>query len=108
MNKNDLIDSLIEEHELSKAFARDLVDSVFRSIADAAQNGEEVSIFGFGKFRVAERGARKGRNRQTGETIKIAASKRLKFEPARAMKTALNAKRRAKKKAAPARRQRAR
>jgi DNA-binding protein HU-beta len=78
---------------------------VFRSISDAAQAGEEVSIFGFGKFRVAERGARKGRNPQTGETIKIAASKRLKFEPARAMKTALNAKRRAttKKKKAPAR-----
>ena len=51
----------------------------------------------------SERGARKGRNPQTGETIKIAASKRLKFEPARAMKTALNAKRRATKKKAPAR-----
>ena len=44
MNKNDLIDSLIEEHDLTKAFARDLVDSVFGSIADAAKNGEEVSI----------------------------------------------------------------
>lgn len=99
MNKNDLIDSLIEEHELTKPFARDLVDSVFRSIADAVREGEEVSIFGFGKFRVAERGARKGRNPKTGEPIKIGASKRLKFEPARAMKTALNTKRRAKKKA---------
>jgi DNA-binding protein HU-beta len=99
MNKNDLIDSLVEEHELTRAFARDLVDSVFRSIADAARNGEEVSIFGFGKFRVTERGARKGRNPQTGEAIKIAASKRLKFEPASAMKSALNTKRRARKKA---------
>ena len=98
MNKNDLIDSLIEEHDLTKTFARDLVDSVFGSIADAAKKGEEVSIFGFGKFRVSERGARKGRT-QTGEAIKIAASKRLKFEPARAMKTALNAKRRTKKNA---------
>ena len=97
MNKNDLIDSLVEEHEVTRTFARDLVESVFRSIADAAQSGEEVSIFGFGKFRVAERAARKGRNPQTGEAIKIAASKRLKFEPARAMKTALNTKRRAKK-----------
>ena len=99
MNKDDLIHSLIDEHDLTKTFARDLVDSVFGSIADAAKKGEEVSIFGFGKFRVTERGARKGRNPQTGEAIKIAASKRLKFEPARAMKTALNAKRRAKKKA---------
>ena len=97
MNKNDLIDVVIEEHDVTKTFARDLVDTVFRSIGDAAQNDEEVSIFGFGKFRVTERGARKGRNPKTGEPIKIAASKRLKFEPARAMKNALNTKRRGKK-----------
>ena len=99
MNKNDLVDSLVEEHQLTKAFARDMVDSVFRTIAEAAQQGEEVSIFGFGKFRVAERGARKGRNPQTGESIKIAASKNLKFDAARAMKASLNTKRRARKKA---------
>ncbi len=96
MNKNDLIDSLVEEHDVTKGLARDLVDSVFQSIATAAEKGEEVSIFGFGKFRVTERGARKGRNPKTGEPIKIAASKRLKFEPARAVKTALNTKRRGK------------
>jgi DNA-binding protein HU-beta len=99
MNKNDLIDVVIEEHDVTKTFARGLVDTVFRSIGDAAQNGEEVSIFGFGKFHVTERGARKGRNPSTGEAIKIAASKRLKFSPARAMKAALNTKRRARKKA---------
>src|ERR687889_2659464 len=99
MNKNDLIDTIVEEHDVTKTFARDLVDTVFGSITDAARNGDEVSIFGFGKFRVTERGARKGRNPKTGEAIRIAASKRLKFEPARAMKTAVNAKRRSKKRA---------
>ena len=99
MNKNDLIQSLTEEHDLTRTFARDLVETVFQSITAAVKDGEEVSIFGFGKFRVAERAARKGRNPQTGEAIKIRASKRLKFEPARAMKTALNGKRRTKKKA---------
>ena len=99
MNKNDLVEMLAEEHEVTKTFAREMVDSVFQSITDAAQKGEEVSIFGFGKFRVAERAARKGRNPQTGESIKIAASKRLKFEPASAMKAALNIKRRPRKKA---------
>ena len=99
MNKNELIDVVIEEHDVTKTFARDLVETVFRSIGDAAQNGEEVSIFGFGKFQVTERGARKGRNPYTGEAIKIAASKRLKFSPARAMKTSLNTKRRSKKRA---------
>ena len=99
MNKNDLIEALAEEHELTKSFARDLVESVFQTITDAALKGEEVSIFGFGRFRVAERAARKGRNPQTGESIKIAASRNLKFESARAMKASLNAKRRARKKA---------
>jgi DNA-binding protein HU-beta len=99
MNKNDLIDSLVEEHDLTRTFARDLVDSVFGSITEAAKKGEEISIFGFGKFRVSERGPRKGRNPKTGEAIKIGASKRLKFEPARAMKMALNTRRRAKKRA---------
>lgn len=99
MNKNDLVATLAEDHQLTKTAARDVVDTVFQSITDAALNGEEVAIFGFGKFRVAERGARKGRNPQTGEAIKIAASKRLKFEPARAVKTSLNTKRRGRKKA---------
>jgi DNA-binding protein HU-beta len=99
MNKNDLVEALAEEHELTKTFARDLVDSVFQKITDAALKGEEVSIFGFGKFRVAERAARKGRNPQTGESIKIAASRNLKFDSASGMKASLNARRRARKKA---------
>jgi DNA-binding protein HU-beta len=96
MNKNDLVELLAEEHELTKTFAREVVETVFQSITEAARKGDEVSIFGFGKFRVAERAARKGRNPRTGAAIKIAASKRLKFEPARAMKATLNAKRRKK------------
>ncbi len=75
----------------------ELVDSVFQTIIETAQSGEEVSLFGFGKFKVAERGARKGRNPRTGEAVKIAASKSLKFTPARSLKTSLNTKRRSKK-----------
>ena len=97
MTKNDLVERLAEEHELTKAFARELVDSVFETITAAAQKGEEVSLFGFGKFKVAERGARKGRNPRTGEAVKIAASKNLKFTPARSLKAGLNTKRRSRK-----------
>jgi len=98
MNKNDLIEILAEEHELTKTFARDLVDSVFQKITDSVQNGEEVAIFGFGKFKLVERGARKGRNPQTGEAIKIAASKNVKFESAKSLKDTVNTKRRSRKK----------
>ena len=97
MNKNDLVERLAQEHELTKAFARELGDSVFDRITAAASKGEEVSLFGFGRFKVAERAARKGRNPRTGEPVKIAASKSLKFTPARLLKAGLNTKRRGRK-----------
>lgn len=97
MNKNDLIEQIAEEYELTKTFARDLVDNIFQTITDTVQKGEEVSIFGFGKFKIVERKARKGRNPQTGEAIKIAASKNVKFEQAKAMKELVNTKRRGRK-----------
>ncbi len=97
MNRNDLVERLAEEHELTKSFARELVDSVFQSITDAAKKGEDVSLFGFGRFRLSERAARKGRNPRTGEAVKIAASKNLKFTPARSLKADLNTKRRSRK-----------
>jgi DNA-binding protein HU-beta len=97
MTKNDLVEQLAQEYELTKTFARDIVDNIFDKMTDAVRKGEEVSIFGFGKFKLAERTARKGRNPQTGETIKIAASKNVKFEQAKALKDVVNAKRRGKK-----------
>lgn len=100
MNKNDLIERLAEEHELTKTFARDLVDSVFDSIMGAVQKGEEVQLFGFGRFKVAERAARKGRNPRTGEPVKIAASKNIKFTPAASLKSSINKKRKSTKKGA--------
>ena len=66
MNKSDLVDRLAAEHELTRSFARELVDSVFQTIIETAQSGKEVPLFGFGKFKVAERAARKGRNPRTG------------------------------------------
>lgn len=97
MNKNDLIEQIAQEYELTKTFARDVVETVFQSMTDAVQKGEEVSIFGFGKFKIVERKARKGRNPQTGEAIKIAASKNVKFEQAKALKDLVNTKRRGRK-----------
>lgn len=97
MNKNDLIEHIAQEFELTKTFARDVIDNVFDTISASVQQGDEVSIFGFGKFKLVERKARKGRNPQTGEAIKIAASKNVKFEQAKAMKELVNTKRRGKK-----------
>ena len=57
-----------------------------------------MAIHGFGKYKVVERGARKGRNPQTGEAVKIAARKVLKFDAAKVVKEGLNTKRRTRKK----------
>lgn len=90
MNNNDLADSIAAANDLTKADARKLVDGVLGAIADAAAKGEEVSLNGFGKFKVKDSPAREGRNPATGETIKIAASKKLSFAPAKAIKDRLN------------------
>lgn len=77
-------------HSLTKAQAKTIVDSVFKQISDAAANGAETSIPSFGKFKLKKTAARDGRNPSTGETIKIAASTKLTFTPAKALKDALN------------------
>ena len=74
----------------SKADGKKAVDAVFAAIAEAASKGEEVSVNGFGKFKVKESAAREGRNPSTGATIQIAASKKLGFSAAKAIKDKLN------------------
>ena len=90
MNTNDLIDTVAAGNGVTKADAKKLVDAVFGAIADAAAKGDEVSINGFGKFKVKASAEREGRNPATGETIKIAASRKLSFAPAKAVKDKLN------------------
>jgi len=90
MNNADLADAVAAAHDLTKADARKLVDAVFATIADSAAKGEEVSLNGFGKFKVKDTPAREGRNPSTGATIQIAAAKKLTFAPAKAVKDKLN------------------
>src|SRR3546814_3569835 len=77
MNNNDLADVIAAGHGLTKTDARKVVDAVFAAVADAASQGDEISLNGFGKFKVKESAARDGRNPSTGATIQIAASKKL-------------------------------
>lgn len=90
MNNSDLAESVAATGGISKADARSIVDGVFAAIADAAAKGEEISLSGFGKFKVKDSPAREGRNPATGATIQIAASKKLTFTPAKAVKDQLN------------------
>ncbi len=87
---NDIAGKIAGEHDLTKAQAKLAVEAVFRAVADAAAAGEETSIPGFGKFKVKSTPEREGRNPATGATVTIAASKKLTFTPAKAVKVALN------------------
>lgn len=88
---NDIAGKIAEENGLTKAQAKAAVEAVFKAVTDAAIAGEETSIPGFGKFKVKETAEREGRNPATGATVTIAASKKLTFTPAKAVKDALKA-----------------
>ncbi len=90
MNNAELADTLVTQHAMSKADARKVVDDLLAAIVAAAGKGEEVSLTGFGKFKLKDSPAREGRNPATGEAIQIAASRKLTFVPAKAVKDALN------------------
>ncbi|BBE33315.1 integration host factor [Sphingosinicella microcystinivorans] len=90
MNNADLAEALAETLGTTKADARKAVDAVFAAITDAAAKGEEVSLNGFGKFKVKASPAREGRNPATGAAMQIAASNKLAFSPAKAVKDRLN------------------
>lgn len=91
MNTTELSEKLAAAHGLSKADARKIVDTVIASVTDAAVKGDEIALNGFGKFKVKASPAREGRNPSTGEPIQIAATRKLGFTPAKAVKDALNA-----------------
>ena len=75
---------------MSKTQAQAIVDSMRKTILGAAANGDEISLPGFGKFKVKETPEREGRNPTSGEKIKIAASRKLTYSPAKAVKELLN------------------
>jgi DNA-binding protein HU-beta len=91
MALSDLVTSIANAGELDSQTARLALDAVFKAIEDALVNGEAVRTT-FGTFSVAERGARKGRNLRTGETIDVPASKSVKFKPSKAVRDRLNPK----------------
>lgn len=85
MNKTELVRSVAAGSGLSQADAARAVGAVIETITESMQAGEPVVIPGFGSFTVRERAARKGRNPRTGETMTIAARKRVYFNPGKGL-----------------------
>jgi len=90
MNKAELIESVVDAAELSKADAAKAVDGVISAITNSLKNGDQVTLVGFGTFLVRDRAARTGRNPRTGEAIQIKAAKVPGFKAGKALKDAVN------------------
>lgn len=86
MNKTQLIEAVAESTGLKKKDAENAVDATFAAITDALKANDKVQLIGFGTFETKTRGERTGRNPQTGEQIKIAASKYPAFSAGKALK----------------------
>jgi DNA-binding protein HU-beta len=90
MNKTQLIDAIAKDSGLSRADSARAVESLVNTVTKTLKKGDEVALTGFGKFSVVKRGARTGRNPQTGQTLKIRASKAPKFTAGATFKTAVS------------------
>ncbi|HMQ00864.1 MAG TPA: HU family DNA-binding protein [Cyclobacteriaceae bacterium] len=80
MNKAELISKIAEDAGITKVQAGAALESFVESVTKTLKKGEKLTLVGFGTFSVSKRAARKGRNPQTGETIKIKAKKLAKFK----------------------------
>jgi DNA-binding protein HU-beta len=90
VNKSQLIEQVAARTDTTKTEAAEAVDAVLKTIEDNLSRGAEIAITGFGKFHVAERGARQGRNPRTGEAIQIQASRVPRFSAGAGLKSAVN------------------
>ncbi len=86
MNKGELIAFVQKELDETKAGAERCVNAVIDGIKKGVQKDKSVQVVGFGTFSIRKRAARTGRNPQTGETIKIKASKSVAFKPSKTFK----------------------
>lgn len=92
MNKAELVAAISEKSQLSKKDAEKALKAFEEVITEQLVKGEKVQLVGFGTFDVALRAAREGRNPQTGENMKIEASKAPRFKAGKALKDAVNVK----------------
>ena len=91
MNKTELIDVMASKTGMTKKNAEAALNAFVETVSEQLAKGDKISLVGFGTFEVAERAEREGRNPQTGETMKIAASQAPKFKAGKALKDSVNA-----------------
>jgi DNA-binding protein HU-beta len=90
VTKSEFVDQVADRSGLSKKQATDAVDAVISTLEETLKRGSEVTFTGFGKFHVAQRGARQGVHPQTKQPIQIPASRVPRFSPGSGLKRAVN------------------
>ena len=90
MTKADIIEDIYEKVGISKKETSKVIETIFDSIKETLESGENVKISGFGNFTVRQKKKRRGRNPQTGEEIEISARKVITFKPSNVMKELIN------------------
>jgi DNA-binding protein HU-beta len=91
MKKLDLIQTVMDTTGVSAASANRAVSEMLNQMSAALDNGESVTLVGFGTFIVQERSARSARNPRSGETVEVGPKKVVKFKAGKALRAKLNA-----------------
>ncbi len=81
INRLGLIDLIAKKGNFSKTEAKRALELTLSSISEALSKGEEISLIGFGSFKIVERSERMGINPKTGAKIKISSKKIVRFKP---------------------------
>jgi len=92
MNKTELVEAIAKETGLSKKDSEKAVKAFVDVVSKQLKKKDKVQLVGFGTFETSKRAARTGKNPQTGETMKIPASKAPKFKAGKALKDLVNKK----------------
>ena len=90
MTKSDLINVVSAQTEETKKVVENVINATLEALADALKEGDKVQLIGFGTFEVKETAEKMGRNPQTGEAIKIEASKKVSFSASKVLKDSIN------------------
>ena len=90
MNKAEFVEQVAEKSDLSRRQAELAIDATLKTIEEQLARGSEITLTGFGKFHVADRAARQGRNPQTGQPIDIKASRVPRFSAGSKLKQTVN------------------
>jgi len=90
LTKADLVQTIYQKHDLTKNEATEVVETFLSLSKECLENGEDLLLSGFGKFRVKEKNARRGRNPQTGEELILDARRVVTFKPSGILRDRIN------------------